>query len=987
MSAIKSLLISIHTHFRSASIVSVIFLFSFLLIDEPTVGQPKVSTYAEVSELVQRFKSDARGPYKDIRWFCTDGSFRVPQERCPEPSPQRARYKDEVVALAASNGIYLGQILATTAIQEFWDAGNAHSRLKQYQIEKYLRSVDNGWVLRKGQFYRGAIQAEDEENWGNNFYSKLLEDSSLIEKNYFLLRESSRDIPHQGDDNQSQQIRSLSMVISDEYPEFMNIRIKIHGQPDASDIKLVKDFQSKHIDKLSDDLKKNFDALISNMEAYYQPVQRSSFSGYVKKLPKSSNALVLVNEFLSSYYNLPLGAKRISLTARMLYDLRMMTSTKLSGSARLGLLDISLLAEKALLQDLQEWQPSTVLELLEAINNLGWAVAGTGYIELWEWEALAPSLVPPTGNSIDLATLKQYFEKSRSLVEWGTGMVKAVYQPTVSLFGSFEPLSNGFIDDRVRSSLLLPLGRLVAANGDNFASQAGLTNKVMGIADQGRIRGLNPGYAMGELVVIEELGEVEVDPNKIYIFEQPPADLKPVAGIATVTEGNAVSHVQLLARNLGIPNMILSKENLIALKAYEGQKVFYAVSNSGTAIMKVASQMSEEEQQLFAKQVRSEEMITVPVDRIQLTGSGVVNLRNIKSEDSGKLCGPKAANLGQLKALFPDEVVEGMALPFSIFLQHMKQPIPGKEMSYWDYLNSIFRESKELANGGASTEEVEKFTLTELGVLRDEIKKMKLLPSFEKELEESFQTILGKPMGEVPVFLRSDTNMEDLKNFTGAGLNLTVFNVVSKEKILQGIKDVWASPYTERSYKWRQKYLLNPENVYPSILIIPSVDVDYSGVLITKGVSSNKPKDMTVAFSRGAGGAVDGQAAESYLLVNKGPSVLLSPARDPFFNRLPETGGTMKNNATFEKRVLRPANIVQIRKLSAEVRKILPGTPGVESDGPFDIELGFKDNKLWLFQIRPFVENKRAVSSAYLQSISPMVDESKMVDLSQRIMN
>ncbi|MEQ8714754.1 MAG: PEP/pyruvate-binding domain-containing protein, partial [Cyclobacteriaceae bacterium] len=353
----------------------------------------------------------------------------------------------------------------------------------------------------------------------------------------------------------------------------------------------------------------------------------------------------------------------------------------------------------------------------------------------------------------------------------------------------------------------------------------------------------------------------------------------------------------------------------------------------------------------------------------------------------GKLCGPKAAKLGQLKALFPDEVVEGMALPFSIFLLHMKQPIPGKEVSYWDYLNSIFRESKELVNGGASSEEVEKFTLTELGVLRDEIKKMKLLPSFEKELEESFQTILGKPMGEVPVFLRSDTNMEDLKNFTGAGLNLTVFNVVSKEKILQGIKDVWASPYTERSYKWRQKYLLNPENVYPSILIIPSVDVDYSGVLITKGVSSNKPKDMTVAFSRGAGGAVDGQAAESYLLVNQGPSVLLSPARDPFFNRLPETGGTMKNNATFEKRVLKPANIVQIRKLSAEVRKILPGTPGVESDGPFDIELGFKDNKLWLFQIRPFVENKRAVSSAYLQSISPKVDESKMVDLSQRIMN
>ena len=98
--------------------------------------------------------------------------------------------------------------------------------------------------------------------------------------------------------------------------------------------------------------------------------------------------------------------------------------------------------------------------------------------------------------------------------------------------------------------------------------------------------------------------------------------------------------------------------------------------------------------------------------------------------------------------------------------------------------------------------------------------------------------------------------MEDLKEFTGAGLNLTLFNIKKEQKILQGIKQVWASAYTERSFKWRQKYLLNPENVYPSILIIPSVDVDYSGVMITKGINAGTENDLTVAFSRGAGGAV-----------------------------------------------------------------------------------------------------------------------------------
>ena len=177
----------------------------------------------------------------------------------------------------------------------------------------------------------------------------------------------------------------------------------------------------------------------------------------------------------------------------------------------------------------------------------------------------------------------------------------------------------------------------------------------------------------------------------------------------------------------------------------------------------------------------------------------------------------------------------------------------------------------------------------------------------------SFTKILGKDLGSIPVFLRSDTNMEDLKDFTGAGLNLTLFNVLDKEKILNGVKEVWASPYTERSFKWRQKYLLNPENVFPSILVIPSVDVDYSGVLITKGINSGNDEDLTVAFSRGAGGAVDGQSAETYTIMNEGGYRLLAPARETYYNSLPATGGTGKQTATFEHSVLNRKNIDEIR--------------------------------------------------------------------------
>lgn len=124
-----------------------------------------------IKKYIETFKTADRGPYKDLRWFCPDGSLILPKERCPQQGGvQRARYKDEVVALQKSRHIFLGQILATAEVSDFWDASNSHSRLKQYQLEKYLRSVDNGWILRKAQYYRGAIQAEDEENLGASLF-------------------------------------------------------------------------------------------------------------------------------------------------------------------------------------------------------------------------------------------------------------------------------------------------------------------------------------------------------------------------------------------------------------------------------------------------------------------------------------------------------------------------------------------------------------------------------------------------------------------------------------------------------------------------------------------------------------------------------------------------------------------------------------------------------------------------------------------------
>ncbi|MCR1024812.1 phosphoenolpyruvate synthase [Cellulophaga baltica] len=957
-----------------------------LVLFTATLFSQKLSN-EKITEQINTYKNDIRGPYKDIRWFCTDGSIRQPKDPCPEnigPGVQHARYKDAVVALGEQNHIYFGQILAYTDIQEFWDTEHNHSRLKQYQLDKYLRTIDDGWILQKGQYYRGSIQSEDEQAWGIQFYKWLLADQERVAQNYFLIRQSLKDIPHEGDDNTSQLMRSQSKVISDGYDSFMDLRVKIHSQPEFVDIQKVKDFKQKHTAKLTTSLSKQIDALIGTMQTFYKPIDPATFLANAPLVKKTAIGKKIDAYAITSATDTPKSI--IINSSDLLLELRVAILEETNPEIKLQLLDISLKVEDILFKNAPKWEPESVNVLLEKICYLGMATAGAGYAETWEWEQLMGSLSKYEAPKMTLGELTAVLENARREVEWSAAMVKATYQDIVNEYTGFEPKAYGFIDDKIRGSIALYLGKAVGDLGDFIAKESSLSNKVLDVQNQSTFRGLNPGYAYGELVVVDgSPDEIEVASDKIYIFQRPPADLKPVAGIGTVAEGNMVSHVQLLARNLGIPNTALSDENLKDLLAYNGQKVFYAVSNKGNVILKLEKDMAADELALFTKKERKEEKIAVPVANIRLDETAILNMRSVDAEDSGKLCGPKAANLGQLKKMFPDNVVEGLVIPFGIFRDHMDQPMPGQTVTYWKFLNNMFAEADKMRETNVPEKEVENYQLLQLETLRTAIKIMPLKDSFTSSLEKEFSTVFGENLGAVPVFLRSDTNMEDLKDFTGAGLNLTIFNAVAKEKIIAGIKEVWASPYTERSFKWRQKYLLNPENVFPSILVIPSVDVDYSGVLITKGLNSGNEKDLTIAFSRGAGGAVDGQSAETYEIKNSGGYELLAPAREPYHNTLPDTGGTGKKLATFEKAVLNEQNIEEIRALAETIRKRMPAETTTDYKGAYDVELGFKDNKLWLFQIRPFVENKKALSSAYLESITPKINTNKEIALSTKL--
>ena len=115
--------------------------------------------------------------------------------------------------------------------------------------------------------------------------------------------------------------------------------------------------------------------------------------------------------------------------------------------------------------------------------------------------------------------------------------------------------------------------------------------------------------------------------------------------------------------------------------------------------------------------------------------------------------------------------------------------------------------------------------------------------------------------------------------------------------------------------------------------------------------------------------------------------MILSPSRTPDYTILPKTGGTQKRYSFFNKPVLEKKELDRLRALAQEIKEKLKGIEGIGQSGPYDVELGFKDDDIWLFQVRPYVENKRSKSSMYLLSLDPKVPGNVTIDLKETIIN
>jgi hypothetical protein len=924
---------------------------------------------------VQKMKTESRGPFKHIRWFCNDGTVQMPKEyACKERGGgvQHGEWNDRVKTLRANN-YFIANVFADVRAQEFVQNPRHPDIVKQMILEQFLIEADDGWIFRRARYYRGALQTEDETRFGRDLLLALVSDADWRENRFLVLREAVRFIPHGRKGVPITEMRQLSRTLAENDPDFETLRIKLHVHPEPADAQKVADYAARkgkpeltkdyaHLKDIIDQVFKVRD-IQKEIESLAQTVKDSKLS---KALAQSAGRLAPENDSSDRFLT-------VSLLLALLRD-----NLAQAGGAEqmLAVLDTSILLEGELFR----MGDVMIARMAEATRRqrLSWLIKyadglyGIGLISARQQQAVAQNLNRLMQNAPQLIEYKAELQYTARMPEWADRALRYQLGETVAHFVTIEPLSNRYLHDRLRGSLLLSYAAVLESLIADANRQLGIRNFIFGQPADTGLRGLNPGLARGRLKMLPAgKAPSKFDSKAIYVLPSTTEDLPPVAGILTTGEGNILSHVQLLARNLGIPNVAIDEKWLPVIQSMADQQVVLAVSPRG--IVQLAVDGPQWDVTFDVDKGPKELLIRPDLKKLDLDEQSLLSLDILRSTDSGKTCGPKAANLGELKHYFPEAVADGLVIPFGQYRLLLEQPIEPGGISAFAWMKDQYKIIHRLKDDPQRQNQVIQEFLKKI---RNWMVNLDPGDEFRQQLRSKLQDTFG-PDGSYGVFVRSDTNVEDLPGFTGAGLNLTVPHVVGFENILAAIQRVWASPFSDRAFRWRQAYMESPEHVYASVLLMKSVDVEKSGVLVTADIESGQPGWLTVAINEGVGGAVSGQTAEELKInMQTGGIRLLAHATDPYKRVLLSDGGVSKISASGVPALLSNKEIRHLMDFARTVPDRFPKLQDAQGQSvPADIEFGFYQNRLMLFQIRPFLESVRARQNVFLNNLDNRLKE------------
>lgn len=258
--------------------------------------------------------------------------------------------------------------------------------------------------------------------------------------------------------------------------------------------------------------------------------------------------------------------------------------------------------------------------------------------------------------------------------------------------------------------------------------------------------------------------------------------------------------------------------------------------------------------------------------------------------------------------------------------------------------------------------------------IRARILSSSLSEDLQREVREAYALLEKESPALISVAVRSSATAEDLPDASFAGQQDTYLNVTGVESVIEHIKKVFASLYTDRAIAYRVHHGFKHEDVALSVGVQQMVrsDTGASGVAFTLDTESGYQGAIFITATYGLGellvqGAVNPD--EFYVHkdnIAKGVPALLSKTRGSKLEQMvyAETGGITTVAVAPEAQRNFALNDMEVHKLAKYALAI------EEHYGrPMDIEWGKdgQDGEIYILQARPETVESQRESGQFLE--------------------
>jgi len=438
---------------------------------------------------------------------------------------------------------------------------------------------------------------------------------------------------------------------------------------------------------------------------------------------------------------------------------------------------------------------------------------------------------------------------------------------------------------------------------------------------------LNPGKAIGRVHIINTLDDtVEIGDNEIIILRELPVTLPPVAGIIVAKPSSPLSHINILAKGWGVPNVYI-KDADILFKEFDTKWIKLDATLTGYTYRFADKSVLD--------QYKPPDVRQAPVN---LRVRRLAGLREQRAKDS-VIYGAKAANQGEIlnSTMRGFEVPDGFSIPFYWYDRFMKTH--GFDKVIEDYIDDM-----EFVHNP-------RYRREKLAEFRERIKNAQFDPQLRTQIIARWRSQLGGR----PVFVRSSSNAEDLPNFSGAGLYSTVPNVRNGDQLIEAVKTVWASLWRFEAYEARVRNYVDHETVHMSALVQLGIDMERGGVMFSAdpfGAKGNQVAYISVVCGHNDQITANGGMPEQVLVDRRNGVVRVKTLSQITSTlRFSDTGGLAEAPGTcadpLSNRILSDAEATRLARIAGAAKRLFGGKKEQ------DIEWGMIGTRIFILQSRP----------------------------------